>query len=279
MSLEALLRRDRWLSLAALAVVLALAWGWLLAGAGMDLPMAAPAGAGAMAGMDDLHGMDAMAGMAGMPGMAAPVWDWRYALLMFAMWWSMMLAMMLPSAAPVILLVAALNRRASPQRPPYGAAAGFAAGYLLAWGAFSLLATALQWWLGSLQLLDPLLRSQQAALSGALLLAAGAWQLAPLKRACLRHCRSPLDLLTRQRRRGSLWLGMAHGSYCLGCCWLLMALLFVGGLMNLFWIVGLSLWVLVEKLLPAGPWLSRLGGVALLLWGAGVLAGWAWPAA
>ncbi|SDS91575.1 DUF2182 domain-containing protein [Pseudomonas oryzae] len=270
MSLEALLRRDRWLSLAALAVVLALAWGWLLAGAGMHLPLAGPADAGAMPGMDGMKDMDEMAGM---HGMAAPAWGWRYALLMFAMWWSMMLAMMLPSAAPVILLVAALNRRMRPQRPPYGAAAGFAAGYLLAWGAFSLLATAAQWWLGSLQLLDPLLRSQQAVLSGGLLLVAGAWQLAPLKSACLRHCRSPLELLTRQRRRGSLWLGMAHGSYCLGCCWLLMALLFVGGLMNLYWIVGLSLWVLVEKLLPAGPWLGRLGGVALLLWGATLLAG------
>lgn len=272
MSLEALLRRDRRVSLAALGVVLALAWGWLLAGAGMDMP----ADAAAMPGM---AAMDAMEGMGDMPGMAAPAWSWRYALLMFAMWWGMMLAMMLPSAAPVILLVAALNRRVRPQRPPYGAAAGFAAGYLLAWGAFSVLATAAQWWLGTQGLLDGLLRSELAALSGGLLLAAGAWQLAPAKRACLRHCRSPLDLLTRQRRRGSLWLGMAHGGYCLGCCWLLMALLFVGGLMNLYWIVGLSLYAMAEKVLPASPWLERLGGGVLLLWGGAVLAGWAWPAA
>lgn len=270
MSLEALLRRDRWVALAALAVVLALAWGWLLAGAGMDLPAD---GAGAMAAMPG------MAGMSDMPGMAPVAWSWRYALLMFAMWWGMMLAMMLPSAAPVILLVAALNRRVRPQRPPYGAAAGFASGYLLAWGLFSLLATAAQWWLTSLGLLGALLRSEASALSGVLLLAAGAWQLAPLKGACLRHCRAPFDFLIRHRRRGSLWLGLAHGGYCLGCCWLLMALLFVGGLMNLYWIVGLSLYAMAEKLLPVGPWLGRLSGALLVLGGGALLVGWSGPPA
>lgn len=253
MSLETLLKRDRWLSLTALVLLLLLAWGYLLSGAGMGMD------AWAMTRMPSAFGLT--------PRPMA--WTWGYALLMLAMWWSMMLAMMLPSATPVILLVTALNRRAQAGRLPFGSSAGFVAGYLLGWGAFSLLAVALQGLLMSQGLLTGMLGNTSRPLAGLLLLVAGAWQFSPLKRACLRHCQSPVQFLVQSRQRGdsSLRAGLRHGLYCLGCCWALMVLLFAGGVMNLYWIIGLTLYVLAEKLLPGAPWLSRLAGAGLLLGG------------
>lgn len=258
MSLETLLRRDRWLALAALGLLLLLAWGYVLSGAGM--------------GMDawDMTRMPSAFGLAPRP----QAWSWGYALLMLAMWWSMMLAMMLPSAAPVLLLVAALNRRAQPGRQPFGSCAGFVAGYLLAWGGFSLLAVLLQWLLMRQGLLTAMLGNTSRPLAGVILLVAGAWQFSPLKHACLHHCQAPVQFLVQARQRGcgSLCSGARHGLYCLGCCWALMALLFAGGVMNLYWIIGLTLYVMAEKLLPGDPWLSRLAGAGLLLGGLWLLA-------
>jgi predicted metal-binding membrane protein len=146
----------------------------------------------------------------------------------------------------------------------------FAAGYLLVWGGFSHFAVALQWGLEAARLLSPMLETSERWLGAAFLVAAGLWQLTPLKARCLSQCRSPLSfLMTRWRpgRAGALRMGLEHGLFCLGCCWFLMALLFFGGVMNLFWIAGLALYVLLEKTLPYGHWLGRVAGVALIAGG------------
>jgi predicted metal-binding membrane protein len=262
-AVEAALRRQRALTLAALVLLTLLAWGWLAAGAGMGmaaqawLPFA-PRAAGSMS---------AMAGMA----MPAPGdWSLGELLLAVSMWWVMMVAMMLPAAGPTILLYA---RAAVAQKAAAHPAPGFfLAGYLLVWGVFSLAAAGLQ---DTLQLAGELapmtLDSTARWLSAAFLLAAGAYQLSPFKDACLAHCRSPAAFLARHYRpgrAGALRMGAIHGAWCLGCCWLLMALLFVGGVMNLAWIALLSLLVAGEKLLPGGRLLALAAGLGFIVWGA-----------
>jgi len=253
-ALEAVLRRDRLVFVAGMAVVVAMAWGWLLLGAGMEMSAAA---------------MTRMAGMDG--GMLRQAeWTPGYAALMFSMWWVMMVAMMLPSAAPVLLLFIRVNRRDKGVGAPLAPATAFAAGYLIAWGAFSALATLLQWGLEAARMMSPMLESTNVWLSAAILVAAGIWQLTPLKFVCLRHCRTPLGFLIGSWRPGlggALRMGLGHGSFCLGCCWFLMALLFFGGVMNLFWIAGLAIFVLLEKTIPFGHWLSRVAGSLLVGWG------------
>jgi predicted metal-binding membrane protein len=181
-----------------------------------------------------------------------------------------MIAMMLPSATPVILLSAAINRRSRADQAPYGSAAAFTMGYLLAWAFFSLLAVAVQWWLESQGWLTPMMVSASDLLAGGVLMVAGAWQFSPWKSACLAHCRSPVQFLTGHRRpgkTGAIRMGMHHGLFCLGCCWFLMALLFVGGVMNLYWIIALAIYVAAEKLLPGGQNTARVTGAVLMLWG------------
>jgi len=253
---EALLMRDRLVVSVCLAAVTGLAAYYIYTGAGM--------------GMSVLQMTSSMRHM----GAATRDWSLAYALVMFTMWWVMMIAMMLPSAAPVILLSAALNRRSQGDTPPYGSVAAFTLGYLLAWGGFSLVAVLLQFWLEQSGLLSMHMESVSDPLTGILLIAAGAWQLSPVKSACLRHCRSPVAFLTRSRRpgtAGALYMGAHHGLYCLGCCWFLMALLFVGGVMNLYWIVGLAVFVFAEKVLVMGRALGYVAGICLLVAGAAVL--------
>lgn len=210
----------------------------------------------------DMPGMD-------MPGMAMQrPWSWLDAWLMFLMWAVMMVAMMLPSASPMILLY----QRIAHQRMtrPRLAVSLFAGGYLLVWAAFSALATFCQWALREFGLVDDMMVSSSTALSGGLLIAAGAYQLSPWKQSCLKHCQTPFAFVMRHWRSGrggAVVMGLHHGAYCLGCCWLVMALLFVGGVMNLLWIALLATIVLLEKLLP-GIWLARTLGVVLL--GAGL---------
>jgi predicted metal-binding membrane protein len=252
--------------MAALVLVTALAWVYTLAGVGMDMTaieMTYPASTSMM--MDE----SAMS-----TSMSMPQWSAGYAGIMLAMWWVMMVAMMLPSAAPTILLATAINRRSNTDRPPYGPAGFFVVGYLLAWLCFSAVAVASQWMLASSGQLSTTMQSTSGYLTAGLLIAAGLWQLTPLKQACLRHCRSPVDYLVRHRRpgnRGALVMGMGHGTYCLGCCWFLMALLFVGGVMNLYWIVGLALFVLAEKVLARGEWFGRASGLGLIVAGIATL--------
>ncbi|MBA3564398.1 MAG: DUF2182 domain-containing protein [Gammaproteobacteria bacterium] len=245
---ESVVRRDRAVVLGGLITVIALAWAWLLAGAGMDMssPMDMPM-----------------------------AWTPTYALLMFVMWWIMMIAMMLPSAVPMLLFFAAANRKWRSQGAPFVPTGVFGAGYLLAWSGFSLAATGLQWWLETIGLLSAMeMSSVSVAFGGGLLIAAGIYQLTPLKHACLRQCRSPLEFVTTHWRRGhggALRMGALHGLYCLGCCWVLMGLLFYGGVMNLYWIIGLAALVLLEKGAPAGHWLGYASGAGLILWGAALL--------
>jgi predicted metal-binding membrane protein len=204
-----------------------------------------------------------------------------YVLLLFVMWWTMMLAMMLPSAAPAILAHAALSRR---QSAPHGSPSYsllFASGYALVWTAFSVAAVILQLATETLVPLTGMMAVTSAAVGGALLIAAGVYQLTPLKYACLRKCQMPLMYLARNWRKGHLGavsMGISHGVYCLGCCWVLMGLLFYGGVMELFWIVGLAAYVAAEKLIPAGSKLSRLSGVILIAWGLYVAGKAAWMA-
>ncbi len=206
--------------------------------------------------------MEPMAGMAGMS--APPGWP-----LVAAMWIVMMVAMMLPSAAPAILLYATVHRRSSAEAPPTLA---FLLGYLACWTVFAMVAAVLQ-----LAIAEPMsMAVESRAASAGLLIAAGLYQLSPLKDACLGRCRSPAQFLTRHYRpgaSGAFRLGLLHGAYCVGCCWLLMALLFVGGVMNLLWIAGLTLLVAAEKLVPKGDWIARIAGVSMIAWGAILLAG------
>ena len=278
--LTRLLRRERAITAAWLAALCALAWLYVATGAGLGhsawdmttLSLFPHKAAAPMAGMS-MPGMD-------MPAMARPAADWspaRWALVV-AMWWTMMLAMMTPSAAPTVLLYARVNRHALGQGRAEGLAptAAFLAGYLTVWLGFSLAAAALQWALERTGLISAsTLGSQSRWLSAAILIGAGLYQLSPLRKACLDHCRSPAAFLSRHWRpgtAGAVRLGGLHGAYCVGCCWLLMALLFVGGLMNLAWIGALTLLVMAEKLVAGGRWAARAGAIVLLAWGAATLA-------
>ena len=259
-SLERLLRRDRQIVVIALVSVAVLAWVYTMWGVGM--------------------GMNAFE-MSRMPWASAngqimtmPSSGLSYMFVLLAMWWVMMVAMMLPSAAPTILLTAALNRRSTSDYPPYGTALFFSMGYLLAWLFFSLIAVVGQVVLENKGLFSTMMYSKSTYLTAGLLIAAGVWQFSPIKQACLRHCRSPVEFLTRHRRpgnRGALMMGLHHGTYCLGCCWFLMALLFVGGVMNLYWIAGLASFVLIEKLVPKGLWFGRIAGAGLFITGIALL--------
>jgi predicted metal-binding membrane protein len=196
-------------------------------------------------------------------------WGGADLALVFAMWAIMMAAMMLPSAVPLLLLLVRSNsqRYSRARALLVTSATGF--GYVTVWGAFSALATLAQWGLLEARLVSPMMASSSPYLSALLLAAAGAYQFTPLKNTCLLRCRSPLSALMTQKRdgiAGALLLGLGQGAYCTGCCWSLMALLFVLGVMNLLWIAALTLLVLVEKLLHQPRWFVQLTGAALLVW-------------
>lgn len=252
--IEFVLMRDRAIVVASIVVLVVLAWVYLAylarnasamdMGTGMGMSMAAP----------NMQPWGAV--------------DWGS---MFLMWAVMMVAMMVPTAAPMVLVFAAVNRRRREQNDPYVPTAIFLLGYALVWTGFAAAATALNWALHTHALLSSMMGvSTSNYLGGALLVAAGIFQWTPLKYACLSHCRSPLGFLMTEWRdgaSGALRMGLKHGGYCLGCCWLLMALLFVLGVMNLVWVGVLAGFVLLEKIVPAGHWLSRASGLALAAWG------------
>jgi predicted metal-binding membrane protein len=190
------------------------------------------------------------------------------------MWAVMMVAMMVPSAVPMIQGFVAVNeRRRNSSRPviPVGV---FVLGYIVAWTSFSAAAALAQWGLHRAALLSPMMVSTSPILSGGLLLAAGIFQWTPLKRACLRNCRSPLTFLMsgwRDGTAGAFFMGLHHGAYCVGCCWALMVLLFVVGVMNLLWVAVIALFVIAEKVLPRGELIAHIAGVALVAVGIGVI--------
>ncbi len=206
--------------------------------------------------------------------MIPAVWNPGYFVLMFFMWWIMMVAMMLPSATPMVLLFIAISRKQQGKGNSFTPTSIFASAYLIVWAGFSIVAVVVQWGLQEVGFLSPMLESASVILGGVILLAAGIYQLTPLKRACLNHCRSPLQfIMTRWRNgtHGAFLMGIEHGAYCVGCCWFLMCLLFFGGIMNLFWIAGLAVYVLLEKTIPMGHWVTNIVGVALIVWGITVL--------
>ena len=183
---------------------------------------------------------------------------------LIAMWWLMMLAMMLPSATPAILLYARV-RQTRGRDSEIAQTWVFLGGYLAVWLIFSIAAA-----LAQSLVADSSMALRGRAAQSALLIAAGLYQLSPFKSACISQCRSPAQFISRHWRArwdGAIRLGVIHGAYCVGCCWMLMALLFIGGVMNLFWVVGLTVLVAAEKLLPAGLLLPKISGVALILWG------------
>ncbi|PXX98338.1 DUF2182 domain-containing protein [Halomonas sp. LBP4] len=250
-ALEAVLHRECAIVVSGLVGMVVLAWAYLLVGAGLE--------------------MQAMGDMA----KPMPSWSAGYFGLVLLMWAVMMLAMMLPSAAPMILLYAAIARRRQARGGALGATGLFVLGYVVIWTVFSLGATTLQWALDRTALLSPMMQTTSATVAGLVLIAAGVYQWTLLKQACLRWCRSPLGFVMRHWRdgvRGAFRMGLRHGLYCLGCCWMLMLLLFVAGVMNVLWIAGLTLLVLVEKVVAHGHWLGRALGVVLIAWGGATLA-------
>jgi predicted metal-binding membrane protein len=267
-TLEEVLKRDRLVVLASLAVLAVIAWLYLLhLAADMVAMDAAPAPSAAMEsmpGMEDMPGMkmDSPAGAETAGGSAS----FTTFLFLAAMWMVMMVGMMLPSASSTILLFAALERKRQ-QAGPLGRTALFVSGYFLIWFAFSVVAAAAQTALQGAGLMSMEMSLSNAIAGGAVFILAGLYEFSPLKNRCLSHCRSPLEWIAHHQRPGSagaLRMGVAHGLFCVGCCWMLMLLLFVGGVMNLLWVAAIAAIVLVEKLLPGGPMAARISGGALV---------------
>ncbi len=257
---EQVLRRERLIALGGLVAIAAAAWAYL-AGLAAEL-----AGAG-----------DGLAGMPGMSEMARlRPWTAAEAGLMLVRWSVMMVAMMTPSATPVILLYARVHRGRGEPRRPLAPTAAFLAGYLAAWIGFGALMTGLQYLLEQAALLSPMMVGTSPLLGGLTLIAAGVYQWLPIKNVCLSHCRSPVSFLSTRWRPGAggaFRMGLEHGSFCLGCCWALMILLFVGGVMNLAWVAAIAAFVLLEKAAPFGRLIGRVGAFGLIAAGLAVLLG------
>ena len=252
-ALPALLKRDRLLVGLVIAFTAAVAWAYTF----YEARRMNASGVCECAGM-----------IMGGPDLSA--WTAGSLLPLFLMWAVMMVAMMLPSAAPMLLTFAAVARNRRQAQRPYVSVAVFASGYAVIWCAFSLAAAAGQWFLHRAALLSPLMVSSSAGLAGTLLFAAGVFQFTPLKNSCLKRCRAPLEFIMTRWREGSYGafsMGIEHGAFCAGCCWALMALLFVLGVMNILWIAALTIIVALEKLLPRAKWFSAVAGLALLCWG------------
>jgi predicted metal-binding membrane protein len=262
-ALEALLRRERVLVASGLLLLALLAWLYIWRGAGMG-----------MSALDmTVLTLFPHAHAEPMQGMALPETTW---LTVVAMWWVMMIAMMTPSAAPLVLLYGRVLRHSNEHRASVAMGSLLlVVGYLAVWLAFSLAAASLQYALERGGLLSAMmLWSKSAWLSAVVLVGAGVYQLSPLKRVCLEHCRGPVSFLTRHARPGrlnALRLGVEHGAWCVGCCWLLMALLFVGGVMNIVWVAVLAVLVLAERAVPSARSVRAVTGIALIFWGVATL--------
>ena len=202
-------------------------------------------------------------------------WSISMAISMFLMWWLMMIAMMTPSAAPTLLLFHNLKKIGSEGKKALSYTYLFLFGYLIIWAIFSLIACIIHKFFDTSSITDAaMMQLKSVQFSGILLITAGVYQFTPLKNACLERCRTPIDFLSSNNRKGakgSFIMGAHHGLFCLGCCWALMALLFVGGVMNLFWITGLALYVLIEKIIIKAGWLDKIMGLILIFFGTSLL--------
>jgi predicted metal-binding membrane protein len=247
---ENIIRKDRLIVLSALFVICILSWLYIIY---LYRQMAV---------MD----MDAL--LFAMP--MTPAWTMIDFILVFLMWFVMMIAMMTPSVAPLILIFVTVNRKRKQQQSPFVSASYLLCGYFLIWAVFSLLATLLQFFLQRISLLNPEMATTDKILGGVILITAGIFQFTSLKNKCLHYCRTPIDFIHRnwkEGRAGALKMGILNGFYCVGCCWMLMVLLFVAGIMNLLWITLIGLFVLVEKIVPQKKWISYVAGFVLILYG------------
>lgn len=255
--MTALLQRDRRILFAALSFIAISAWAYMA----YEARVMYRTGSCCCAGMK-------------MSGPDTSAWSPTTLLPLFLMWAEMMVAMMLPTAMPAILCFAAIQRKRHTQNQPYVFAGFFTAGYLLVWTAFSFFAAIAQWMLHGTALLSPMMASNNAILSGVILISAGVFQFTRMKNSCLARCQSSANSAAnpaRESKSGALLTGLKHGLHCTGCCWFLMLLLFVAGVMNLGWIAILTVFVLLEKVLPNARRLTQLSGFVLLLWGVCVL--------
>lgn len=250
--IEKLLQREQLLAFFCLAIVIAISWTYMLhmsrrmSGTGTDITLACLMRWG--------------------PGDIAHS---------FVMWAIMMVAMMFPSAAPMTLMFSIVNRQQGESQRPIIPMGLFVLGYFLVWTSYSLLASLAQWGLHVAALLSHDLVITSSLLGGILLIAAGIFQWTPLRDACMSKCRSPLGFLMaewREGRGGALIMGLRHGVNCVGCCWLLMLLSFVLGIMNMVWMAVLTVFMLIEKTFPGGHWVSRTAGLILVVWGIWVTA-------
>jgi predicted metal-binding membrane protein len=265
-------RRDRIAVLTGLAGVTLISWAYLV---GMAVQM----DASSMKGMGAIQVADAISlGAGDTAGMTAlHAWSGIDFVLMFAMWAVMMVGMMVPTATPMTLVYAQVARKAARQGSTLAPTAVFVAGYVAMWTLFSLGATFAQWGLDRAALLSPMMVTTSPRLGAGLLIAAGIYQLTPIKDTCLEHCRAPAHFMAAHWRpgvSGAFRMGVHHGAFCLGCCWVLMGLLFFGGVMNLLWIAAITLFVLLEKVIPHGLLGGRVAGIAMILAGGLVWAGW-----
>ena len=250
-SIELVLRRDRAIIITGLLVLCAISWYYIIYLYNQMYPV---------------MNMDAF--LFAMP--MSPEWTLIDFLLLFLMWFVMMIAMMIPSVAPLVLIYAMVNRQKKTNQSPYVPAGYFLSGYLVVWAVFSIAATALQWFFQNLDWLNPDMIVTNKILGGSILIVAGLFQFTSLKEKCLTHCQTPVSFIHshwQNGRSGALKMGIVNGWYCLGCCWILMVILFVSGIMNLLWIALISLFVLVEKLLPGVKWVSYVAGMVLVIYG------------
>lgn len=253
-SLVSVLKKDRLIVLTALGLICVLSWLYVIYLYNQMYPM----------------NMDAL--FFAMP--MTPQWSWTDVVLLFLMWFVMMIAMMTPSVTPLVIIFTLVNRKRRQQQNPYASSGYLLSGYFLVWAAFSLFATFLQWLLQRVALLNPEMVTTSKMLGSAILITAGMFQFTPLKNTCLRNCRSPIGFIHqhwKEGKGGALFMGIQNGIYCLGCCWILMILLFVSGIMNVLWIAVISVFVLIEKVLSSVKVISLIAGVALITYGIVVL--------
>ena len=264
-AVESFIQRDKVITIIAIAILVGATFTYTVLGVGMNMS-AIQMTPGLGQSQMSMPNMSAMRNMAATPA----VWSFNYSVLMFFMWWTMMIAMMLPSASPMILLYTALIRRTKKTKSIIRQVTSFICGYLLAWAAFSLFAAALQSQLELRDWMSPMMmEATNIYLAAGILIAAGVYQLTPLKTVCLEKCRQPASFLANYKNtwvNSPLRIGLVHGFYCVGCCWFLMGLLFFGGIMNLYWIAGLIIFVAIEKLHEKGVIFGKiLGGGAIFL--------------
>lgn len=264
---QAVIRRDRNIVLVGLAAVIGFTAYYTISMA-VEFNNQLSAGGGLLA----IQSLEYVCGLALSPEASGTptLLNYQAFWTLFIMWTVMQIAMMSPTAVPMVLTFTKIERHRHPERSPYLPTTLFYLGYVIVWAGFSAVFAALQLGLQAADLLSPVMASANNWLAGGILIAAGLFQFSKLKQACLNQCRSPVAYLMtewRNGRTGAYLMGLKHGLHCVGCCWVLMALLFVAGVMNLFWMAIITAFVLIEKLLPNGQQFGRVVGVGFIVWG------------